>query len=325
MGDPVIAGDVLRHYTDPIVSKHVDLDHLKPEPTQNFGKEFEQYFKDIAFASHLTDKKGKSEVLIIADHKSRPEPFVMLQLFVYLGLTWYKRWTDAGRPQSTKKFRLPVPILVVLYNGKADWKGELNIKDLVAAFPPELEQFIPTVKVLLIRLNRFDVNHLPGRPETQAVIESMIRATTGTFASGLESVIGHFKGATLDDRIRDLIADIVHYCDRVEAINPDQVDRVIQNVIKGQEGIRMSQAIHKSIWATGWETGNAEGRAIGRSEGGAETIIRFLNRRFKTIPKAIEKKISTIRDIDQLNELTDQAADCQSLEEFAKALKPQKK
>ena len=79
----------------------------------------------------------------------------------------------------------------------------------------------------------------------------------------------------------------------------------------------MSQAVHKSIWATAHESGLVEG--------GAGTIIRFLHRRFKAIPKSIEKRIYTIKNINQLNELTDQAADCQSLEEFTKALKQQKK
>ena len=63
--DPLIAGDLLRHYTDPVVGKYVDLDSLKQEPTQSFGKKFQELFKDIAFASHLIDKKGKAEVLII--------------------------------------------------------------------------------------------------------------------------------------------------------------------------------------------------------------------------------------------------------------------
>ena len=67
LGDPVIAGDVLRHYTDPVVAKHVDLDSLKPEPTQNFGKKFKELIKDISFVSHLIDKKGRSEVLIITE------------------------------------------------------------------------------------------------------------------------------------------------------------------------------------------------------------------------------------------------------------------
>jgi len=93
MSDPLIAADLLRHYSDPVVGKYVDLDSLKPEPTQNFGKKFQELFKDIAFASHLIDKKGKAEVLIIAEHKSKPEPFVLLQLLVYLVLSWYNAGT----------------------------------------------------------------------------------------------------------------------------------------------------------------------------------------------------------------------------------------
>jgi hypothetical protein len=82
MSDPLIAGDLLRHYANPIIAKHINLDNLKPEPTENFGKAFQELTKDISFASHLIDKKGKAEVLIIAEHKSKPEPFVPLQLLV---------------------------------------------------------------------------------------------------------------------------------------------------------------------------------------------------------------------------------------------------
>ena len=113
MSDPIIAADIIRHYGEPVIAKHVDLDDLTPAPTQNFGTAFQEFFKDIAFISHLIDKKGKAEVLITAEHKSTPEPFVLLQLLVYLVLTWYKRWSDAGRPQSTKKFRLPMPVYAV--------------------------------------------------------------------------------------------------------------------------------------------------------------------------------------------------------------------
>jgi hypothetical protein len=320
LGDPLIAADVLRHYTEPVIAKYVDLDNLKPEPTQNFGKKFQELVKDIAFASHLIDKKGKAEVLIIAEHKSTPEPFVLLQLLVYLVLTWYKRWQDAGRPQSTKKFRLPLPILVVLYNGKEDWNGELDIKNLVASVPPELEPFILKAKIVFIRLNRFDKKHLPGKPETQAVIESMIRATDGTFVAGLESVLGHFKGASIDDRIEELIKYIVSYCDLVEVVTPDDVDTAITHTIQGQRGIKMAQAVKKGIWATGYEEGESRGRAEGR----AGSITRFLIRRFRTVPKSVRDRVCSITDIDRLDELTDQAVDCPSLAEFAKALNTDK-
>jgi hypothetical protein len=225
---------------------------LKPEPTQNFGKKFQELFKDIAFASHLIDKKGKAEVLIIAEHKSKPEPFVLLQLLVYLVLSWYKRWNDAGRPQSTRQqsagaFRLPLPILVVLYNGKEKWEGEIDLKNLVSAVPPELEPFIPTIKVLFIRLNEFDKKHLPGKPETQAVVEAMIRATEGTFVAGLGSVIGHFKDSTLDGRILELIEDIFCYCDWVEDITPDAVDTVSTTSSKDRRKIKCRKQLEKQL------------------------------------------------------------------------------
>jgi len=315
MSDPLIAGDLLRHYTDPVIAKYVDLDNLKPESTENFGKEFQVFIKDIAFASHLVDKKGKAEVLIIAEHKSKPEPFVLLQLLVYLALTWYKRWNDAGRPQSTKAFRLPMPILVVLYNGKEKWEGELNLKSLVSSVPPELEPFIPQVKILFVRLNQFNKRNLPGKPETQAIIESMIRATEGTFVAGLESIFGYFKGSSLDYRILELLEDIVRYCDWVETVTPDEVGKVIKNVLKGQEGIKMSQAVkavRKAISDIAWEGGVAEGSA--------RSIIRILNRRFRTVSKPVRDKVSSITDIDRLDKLTDKALDCQSLAEFSESL-----
>jgi hypothetical protein len=312
MGDPLLAGDLLRHYADPVIAKYVNLDNLKPEPTQNFGKAFQELTKDISFASHLIDTKGKSEVLIVAEHKSTPEQFVLLQLLVYLVLTWYKRWNDAGRPQSTKKFRLPVPILVVLYNGKENWEGELDIKNMVSPVPPELEPFIPKVKVVFIRLHQFDKRHLPGKPETQAVVESMIRATEGAFVAGLGSVIGHFSKSTLDGRIRELIRDIVHYCDWVEEILPDEVDKAIMNAIKGQEGIKMSQTVKKGISTMAWEGGEAAGEA--------RSIIRILTRRFRTVSKPVKDKVSSITDITRLDTLTDKAVDCRSLDEFAEAL-----
>jgi len=56
------------------------------------------------------------------------------------------------------------------------------------------------------------------------------------------------------------------------------------------------------------------------AEGKAGSIIRILTRRFRTVPKPTKEKITSIVNIDRLDQLTDQALDCQSLDEFAKAL-----
>ena len=215
---------------------------------------------------------------------------------------------------------LPLPILVVLYNGKEKWEGELDLKSLVSAVPPELEPFIPAIKVLFIRLNQFDKRHLPGRPETQAIVEAMIRAAEGTFVAGLGSVIGHFRNSTLDSRITALIADIFHYCDWVEVVTPDTVDKIIGNIIKGQEGIKMSQAVKKGISAMAWEGGEAKGRAEEKIETGREMILEFLRGRFGKVPKNIERAINQMNDPIALKSLAARTGNCKTLEEFAAEL-----
>jgi hypothetical protein len=57
------------------------------------------------------------------------------------------------------------------------------------------------------------------------------------------------------------------------------------------------------------------------AEAKAGAIVRFLSRRFQKIPKSVKDKVSSITDTDRLDELTDRAAECKSLDEFAEALK----
>jgi hypothetical protein len=99
----------------------------------------------------------------------------------------------------------------------------------------------------------------------------------------------------------------------VEEILPDEVDKAIINTIKGQEGIKMSQTVKKGISTMAWEGGEAAG--------GAKMIIRYLGRRFRTVPKPVKDKVCSITDTNRLGKLMDKAADCQSLDEFAEALK----
>ena len=134
----------------------------------------------------------------------------------------------------------------------------------------------------------------------------------------MESVLGHFADLSLDGRISELFDDILRYCSLVEVTPHDEVDKAFRNVFKGEEE-KMSQAVRvarKALADMARESFVAEGEAKGR----AGSIIRILTRRFRTIPKPTKEKITSIVNIDRLDQLTDQALDCQSLDEFAKAL-----
>jgi hypothetical protein len=88
LGDPLIAGDLLRHYADAIIAKHVDLNYLIAEPTQFFGpadpiRGPKEVKLDVPYIARLHDREWKSEVLIVTEHKSSPNLYCPLQLGVY--------------------------------------------------------------------------------------------------------------------------------------------------------------------------------------------------------------------------------------------------
>ena len=78
--------------------------------------------------------------------------------------------------------------------------------------------------------------------------------------------------------------------------------------------------------AIGVARGKAEGKAEGRAEGEAEgeargMVLAFLRVRFKRVPKNIEKAVRAMTDLTALKSLAVHAETCESLNEFAEALK----
>ena len=71
----------------------------------------------------------------------------------------------------------------------------------------------------------------------------------------------------------------------------------------------------------GREEGREEGKKEGRALGVAGSIIRYLQKRFGAISKAMENRISSITDSGKLNELFDNVMDCRSLKEVSVLLK----
>ena len=80
--------------------------------------------------------------------------------------------------------------------------------------------------------------------------------------------------------------------------------------------------------ATDIEAAYQKGREEGRNEVRekrrvimVETLMQILTKRLNDIPQTISDKLHTIHDHDALNQLTDVALNCQSLDEFEAALR----
>jgi len=89
--------------------------------------------------------------------------------------------------------------MIVVYNGTEDWEGEIWLQDLFPNLPEKLCPFVSQFRVFVINLRCFRYGHLPGKPETRAIAESMMRATDGTFIEHLPGVFKHLAESSLGE------------------------------------------------------------------------------------------------------------------------------
>ena len=249
-------------------------------------------------------------MLIVMEHKSSPNLYCPLQLCTYAQLSLYKRWTDAGRPSSRRKFKLPIPIMVLLYCGEEDLPDEvICFQDMFEHIPDELKPLVPQFCLVVINLRKFHYGRLPGKPETQAVVETMKRAFDGTLAEHLPDVLGRLTTIPIDDRILDLIANIAWYSGRVTNIMPEKIVETITSVVKGKEGVEMAETVRIGIYQQGIV------------EGTINKILQLLQLRFNQVPDEITTELNGRTDLVALDSLFALAYQCDTLDEFAKALK----
>ena len=314
---PLFAPDFLKSYGDRILVKYVDLDHLQEAPTTHLSDELKEMIMDASLTTRLLDANSLSEVLLHLEHKSKPSRTVALQLLTEAVMSLNFRWLLSSRSESGN-FVPPIPLMVVVYNGSEDWDGEVWFHDLFPNLPEELREFIPQFRVIFINLRRFKYGHLPGKPETQAIVESLMRATDGTFIDHLPSVLKHVAESDLNESLRfSLTKTISIYYTLTAKATSEQLAQAISTVYKGQEYIKMIDEIKDSYILEGIEIGEARGQLKEK----VKDISKLLQIRFNQVPDEIANELNSRTDLVALDSLFDLAAQCKTLEEFAEGLK----
>jgi hypothetical protein len=303
-------------------------------------KDLKEIITDVSFISRLRDEVGKAEVMMFLEHKSKPSKNVPLQMLTQGAVTLYCDYAAAGYSDS---YQIPIPLMVLVYNGKETWDGNITFQGILPNLPKIWKHLVVEFEVAVINLNLYDYGHLPGKPATQAIVESMKRATDGTFLSHLPNIVGLVREANFKmEQSVDLLTMIGRYCSLVfKNTSSKHIFQSISNTFTGKEGIEMATAVEKGIWeeateqgfargiaqgreqgiAQGREQGIEQGREEGREQGQINSLLRILTKRFGLVNATLNEKIHAIKDNERLAQLIDFSLDCKSLEEFEKELK----
>ena len=120
VGDVHIARDILELYANPVVSRHINLDKLQPFTTELISDDLRKELRmDISFVAQFRDEFGQMGAFFAIEHKSSPSYYVLLQLAGQAILAIHRLWSLADYTNA-KSFKLPIPIMVLLYCGEDD-------------------------------------------------------------------------------------------------------------------------------------------------------------------------------------------------------------
>jgi len=216
-----------------------------------------------------------NEEMDLFEQQSSYNPNMPLRLLQYAG-NLYEKYVIENKlnKYGSKLIRLPVPKLVVFYNGKKDQLDETILK-LSDSFPKGADSDIE-VKVRMINVNY------------------------GRSTKILDACKPLKEYAWIVDQIRENEGEIENVIDKSISDMPD--DFVIKPYLMAHRAEVKGMLLTEYNEAATMELFRAEGRKEGRKEGILETLIRMVKKKRLSVEEAADEADMT------LDEFTDEMA-----------------
>lgn len=292
LDQPGTAGALLRERLPPEIASLLTDDPPELIDGEYVDEDLQGSQSDRLYRARL--KAGGDALLyFLMDHKSSPEAGVILQLLGYLLRIWLRY--SGGKAEALRN--LPPIIPIVVYHGAAEWKVSLSLRDIINA-PEVIKVYQPDFRYVLVDLGPISNDQLSAYPPLRAGLLALKYSHREGDAEAL--LVQAFSDAR---DLPSLFRMLVVYATTVYAsVNPGLLRRTIHRVKPEWEDEMLS------IAAKEWM---AEGAAKGRAEGKADTLLRLLQRRFKSLPNGTDDRVRAA-DSEQLDEWLDRILDAQT-------------
>ena len=303
LDQPGTAGALLRERLPPEIASLLADDPPELIDGEFIDEALQGSQSDRLFRAHL--KTGDEILLyVLIDHKSSPEPGIILQLLGYMLRIWVRH--AGGKAEALRS--LPAILPMVVYHGASEWKVSLSLRDTIKA-PEAIKQHQPDVRYTMVDLGPIPTDRLSTYPPLRAGLLALKYSHQDGDAEAV--LVQAFTDARDAPSLFEML--VVYATTVYASVNPVLLRRAIHRVRPEWEDEMLSIAA-KEWMAEGKAVGMAEGATIGEAKGKADTLHRQLLRRFKTVSPDVEHRIRTA-DVDQLDEWLDRILDAQTLDD----------
>ena len=299
----VVFADFLLYYADKKFVAEINEKKITAVPTHYINRGGREQILDLAFHCPLKYGDGSLMAVVIFEHQSGSLKKMPQKLLRYISAIW-----DAELKEGKKI--LSAPYFLVLRTGKKPHKGRFpKLSDLL----PKGSDGKPLGKAFeieydVIDLPAWDFEKLVGGAVLRLTLGILHKMTGGNLDELSEALKPLLEIAHAGKRI-DLAKDVMPFVAKVFAANnrrldEEQMDELLKPIFTGKE-----RAMIKTVFE--------EREEIGEARGIAKSVLTTLRKKFKKVPKHIERTVLAKSDPIVLESLLEHVMDSKTLDEFA--------
>ena len=295
----------------------LDLDGLTAEHRHITDELFKTLIADVVYRVPIKGTDNHIDFFIILEHKSYNDFWTIFQLWGYVSHVIRQEFKAAdGAKQINADYRLPPVVAIILHHGESRFTGKTELSDLFLQLPG-IEKYLPKLQAILVDMNTIADDNVPDDPDAPELklvlmaLKIVFRKDAGT---KITTILEELESA---DPVLQETVRMVWYYFAASAKHMEHDYNILYDTIKNIVEVETMPTMLEKWTAEAI----AKGEAKWKAEGKAEAVLTVLRTRFRKIPKEIEQAIRQIIDPIALDSWTAQATTCQSLDEFAEALK----
>jgi len=297
MSDEANVRQFIKEFLPKDISSQIDLKEMKLIPTEKV-KGYNKYYMDIAVECHISNTKG--QLYFVFEHKSYPDPGVLLQILSYMTVTWDE--------QRKKNVPLTPIIPVVIYHGSSSWNVTTHFQGQFQNIGESIKPYIPEFNYVLVDLTQIPNDEIEQKAKNTPFLMASLLLMKLVALHDIEGIMRIAVIISLSEEERIILILYLFY-----TLDVDQ--DTMQRIVKELGGEELMPSLAEKLIKQGEKRGEEKGKI----EGKQELLIKFLRRKFNITPKE-EKMIRSVTDESKLDAAAEAVLDAKSKDEVLKVL-----
>ena len=282
-----------RFLPDPLL-KEIDIHSLKVTQESYIQEDLSEHFSDIVFEVKTLDNEP-IDIVLLFEHKSSPDKFVLIQVGHYLFSHYFKCIADK------KPLKLIIPF--IYYQGKKQWEAP-QLKALFPNLSDTLGEYIPSIRHIFIALRSLpeeSIENIRNGMMAAAVLAQRSAFDPIKLAADFQRIFTIFS--EIKDR-GNFLEQLFVYIVNVSDISKFELNEAIESIPSKIKDDIMTT--YSRIKQEGEQIGIQKGEQIGIQKGIFKNQVQIvLNCHENKIPVPLIANITQLSEIEVINILRD--------------------